>query len=487
MYTPESVSNIVLLAKTIFDCHEYERCAFILEKAAASDPHALFLRLYAKYISGEKKKEEEQEGVLGPNNLSLINKEIPLIMSELDDYAGNVNDDPFLLYIYGVALRHQKATEVAIKKLVASLEIFPYNWSAWQELLSCIPTLDKFHALKKSTPLLQTSSTMAKLFEINAKQEFFQHDAGALDTIEELQTKSLPNFLFLNIQKALIHYHGLNYEEAEDQFDHVILKDPYRIDGMDVYSNILYVTEKNAKLAFLAQLSTKVDKFRPETCCIVANYYSLKGEHEKAILYYQRALILDRSCLSAWTLMGHEFVELKNTHAAIESYRRAVDASNKDFRAWYGLGQAYEVLDMHYYSLYYYQRAVALKPMDVRMWLALGNSFENLDRIQDSIKCFKRALSVSDVDPAILYKIALLYEKEQDRTSTATYMKLCLAENNGDDKDVINHAGIWLAKYEYSLGNLLQAKAYAEKVTHGTATEIEEARGIVRQVKREVA
>ena len=70
---------------------------------------------------------------------------------------------------------------------------------------------------------------------------------------------------------------------------------------------------------------------------------------------------LDRSFLSAWTLMGHEFVEMKNTHAAIESYRRAVDVNRKDYRAWYGLGQAYELLNMHQYSLHYYQRATALR------------------------------------------------------------------------------------------------------------------------------
>ena len=44
--------------------------------------------------------------------------------------------------------------------------------------------------------------------------------------------------------------------------------------------------------------------------------------------------------------MGHEYVELKNTHAAIESYRRAVDVNRRDYRAWYGLGQTYEVLEM---------------------------------------------------------------------------------------------------------------------------------------------
>ena len=37
----------------------------------------------------------------------------------------------------------------------------------------------------------------------------------------------------------------------------------------------------------------------------------------QAVQYFQRALRLDRAYLSAWTLMGHEFVELKNPPAAI--------------------------------------------------------------------------------------------------------------------------------------------------------------------------
>lgn len=44
----------------------------------------------------------------------------------------------------------------------------------------------------------------------------------------------------------------------------------------------------------------------------------------KAIQYFKRSLQLNRDYLPAWTLMGHEFVELKNSHAAIEAYRRAV-------------------------------------------------------------------------------------------------------------------------------------------------------------------
>ena len=33
---------------------------------------------------------------------------------------------------------------------------------------------------------------------------------------------------------------------------------------------------------------------------------SLKQKHVKAVVYFRRALKLDRHCLSAWTLMGHE-------------------------------------------------------------------------------------------------------------------------------------------------------------------------------------
>ena len=59
--------------------------------------------------------------------------------------------------------------------------------------------------------------------------------------------------------------------------------------------------------------------------CVVGNYYSLRNEHQRAVEYYRRAIRLNPRYISAWTLMGHELLELKNASAAIEAYRRAVD------------------------------------------------------------------------------------------------------------------------------------------------------------------
>ena len=268
--------------------------------------------------------------------------------------------------------------------------------------------------------------------------------------------------------------------------------DPHRIDSLDHYSNILYVMSARPKLAFLAQLATTTDKFRPETCCVVGNYYSLKSEHEKAVMYFRRALTLDRSFLSAWTLMGHEYVEMKNTHAAIESYRRAVDVNRKDYRAWYGLGQTYEVLEMHYYALFYYQRAASLRPYDPKMWQAVGSCFAKMGKAVQGVKALKRALvagSYYDVassfgsssnnpdahsavmDPETLYQIAALYEKLDDQDEAAAYMELTLAQEDGPPSSAEDsHGGghaigggvgvtpttskarMWLARYEFRRG-----------------------------------
>ena len=105
-----------------------------------------------------------------------------------------------------------------------------------------------------------------------------------------------------------------------------------------MYSNSLYIKENYGELAHLAFNVFQNDKYRPESCCVIGNYYSLRGDHQKSALYFMRAIKLDKKFISAWTLMGHEYLEMKNTSAAIESYRTAVDTDPADFRAWYGLG-----------------------------------------------------------------------------------------------------------------------------------------------------
>lgn len=326
-----------------------------------------------------------------------------------------------------------------------------------------------------------------------------------------------PSSAFLKTQRALLHYHSKDFDEAERIFSDLLITDPYRLDKLDHYSNILYVMEMRPKLAFLAQTATATDKFRPETCCVVGNYFSLKSEHEKAVMYFRRALTLDRDFLSAWTLMGHEFVEMKNTHAAIESYRRAVDTNRKDYRAWYGLGQTYEVLEMHSYALFYHQRAAALRPFDPKLWMAVGQCFGKVGKIMNGIRAYKRALVAGSyynadtgssfgggeavlgggiLDPEVLYQIALLYERIRNMAECSAYMELVLAQEEGSEDDeggseggggvgvtpTTSKARLWLARYEYQRGMYQRASELANELCQDNF-EVEDAKALIRDVR----
>lgn len=157
-------------------------------------------------------------------------------------------------------------------------------------------------------------------------------------------------------------------------------RDPLRPDEVAFYSNVLYSTGQQVQFNNLTGfILPKLDQNRPEVCCAIANQLSLRHEHEKAVKYLKKATELDRTYYQAWTLMGHEYLELNNnTHAAIECYRRAVggcmgsffvfevvnlavDVNPKDFRAWFGLGQTYIMLSLHTYAVHYFQKALVIR------------------------------------------------------------------------------------------------------------------------------
>lgn len=171
-----------LLAKTFFDCREYDRCAAVflpmtlpkgsiathressskgketselLREMALSNgyPHlsqkALFLALYAKYMSGEKRKDEESETVLGPaDGGGTVNRELVGISQALEsrfalhkgDYEGGQG---WLEYLYGIVLAKGKNDKEARKWFIRSVNRCPHNWGAWQELGSLISSIDE--------------------------------------------------------------------------------------------------------------------------------------------------------------------------------------------------------------------------------------------------------------------------------------------------------------------------------------------------------
>jgi anaphase-promoting complex subunit 8 len=179
-------SNKFLLAKTYFDCREYDRCAAVFlpqslpkgttppmaspsakssklkGKVGASakvkstfgviqgvSQKALFLALYAKYIAGEKRMNEESEMILGPQDGGVTpNKELPGLSAVLEEWfaylpASGRRPQGWLEYLYTIVLAKGKNEKQALEYCFESVRCYPYNWGAWQELQNLLGSAEE--------------------------------------------------------------------------------------------------------------------------------------------------------------------------------------------------------------------------------------------------------------------------------------------------------------------------------------------------------
>ncbi|WVQ62414.1 uncharacterized protein L199_000554 [Kwoniella botswanensis] len=485
------------LARGYFDLKEYDRVAWVLKDAKGS--RSKFLKYYSMYLSADRKAQESLPHFLDTKEerLALYPALSPLLTDLKDE------KDPYLLYLRGLCYMRLDRRPPAVKCLMDSVRMKPYNWSAWSQMAQLVYSADMFISMKEELP----SSTMLTFFAISCMLDLHTATELVMSMIKEL-LEIFPGSVHLKAQRAMVYYHMRDFETAEKEFDSVQKADPFRMEEVDIYSNMLYVMNKQAKLGKLAHEYAEIDRNRAEVCCLIGNYYSSRADHTKAITYFKRSLMLNREYLPAWTLMGHEFVELKNSHAAIEAYRKAIDVNAKDYRAWYGLGQAYELLDMPMYAIEYYNQATSLRPYDCRMWTALATVYENLKRLPDAILAHTRALLGADriQTPTILLKLASLHSTLGQITQSVGYHRKILALGEKSGLGVVDLSQSYLSVAEYEMrdllldpdvddermvedspeqekGDLALASQYLEKVSSSNAPQRDRAEELLRVLR----
>uniref|UniRef100_A0A2K6GYB6 Cdc23 domain-containing protein n=1 Tax=Propithecus coquereli TaxID=379532 RepID=A0A2K6GYB6_PROCO len=329
--------DVYTLAKAYFDVKEYDRAAHFLH--GCNSKKAYFLYMYSRYPSGEKKKDDETVDSLGPLKKGQVkNEALRELRVELSKKHQAREPDGFGLYLCGVLLRKLDLVKEAIDVFVEATHVLPLHWGFF----------------------LAHIYTELQLIE------------EALQKYQNLIDVGLSKSSYIVSQIAVAYHNIRDIDKALSIFNELRKQDPYRIENMDTFSNLLYIRSMKSELSYLAHNLCEIDKYRVETCCVIGNYYSSQSQNEKVALYFQRALKLNPRYLGAWMPMGHEYMEMKNTSAAIQAYRHAIEVNKQDYRAWYGLGQTYEVLKMPFYRLYYYRRAHQLRPNDSRMLVALG-------------------------------------------------------------------------------------------------------------------
>ncbi|KAL0577901.1 Anaphase-promoting complex subunit 8 [Marasmius crinis-equi] len=349
-------SDEIESARRCMDSRDYLRASYYAK--GCRSPQGVFLYVYSQFLVSEQTAVADwhkSDGTRFQPPLP-VNTSIGELLEIIE-----ATQDPFLKFLKAIFYKRLSRMEDAISLLLESLSSYPWNWSAWLLLESCI---DSTQELIKAMSRLTLPQNHPLLFMLRLKtaNDLYAASATDLKACDALLGRNhFPNSLWLMAQRARTLYIHAAFSKAESQFEQIMKIDPNRIDDIDVYANILYATQKREKLSSLADKFSEKDRDRPEICCVLGNICSMRLEHEKAVKYFKRATRLDPTCLQAWTHLGFEFMEIANPPAAIEAFRRAVDISKKDYRPWYGMAQAYMVLNLPLYALYYYSKAGDLR------------------------------------------------------------------------------------------------------------------------------
>lgn len=274
------------LAKSYFDCREYDRSAYFTRNAESKVPK--FLHLYATYMAKEKKR---LDNTIDNTNLNQSGnlKDLADLLATLKALYNQRTMDGYMLYLYGVVLKKVDLTDLAITVFVESVHAAPTLWSSWIELTPLISDRGKLSSLDFP------KHWMKHIFIAHTYLELFLNDEG-LKMYEDLQTVGFKNCVYITSQIAVSHHNKrsmyllhsnilINFQNVEfylkpfffvtdvdkaiSIFKNLQKIDPYRLDNLDIFSNLLFVKELKKEMAFLAHKAVEIDKYRPETCCVI--------------------------------------------------------------------------------------------------------------------------------------------------------------------------------------------------------------------------
>lgn len=339
----------VIYAQSLFDMGEFDAAAYVLSQQPSTttesrtmivgredmgpphpqlSPYGLFLRAYALYLSGERRKEQDLvEITKDPLERSAVtNTYLPQLQRELALLYQQHRLDPFGIYVYGMVLKELATSSSLIGHtttnstmsttttnaptvhaiLLDSLTQYPYNWSAWLDLAAvCInnPIVQEevettvtntqflahhwmyycflihlfleqqqeeqalqlihrllFSSATKTTTTSNTTSTNGIALDECATNT---HPKVTTSTDTDDSTQHHDNYNtsigtglfvqsnFLKAMTAVAYYNLRDFDTAQEHFLELCQRDPFRLDQMDIFSNILYVKESKAELRYV--------------------------------------------------------------------------------------------------------------------------------------------------------------------------------------------------------------------------------------------
>jgi anaphase-promoting complex subunit 3 len=191
------------------------------------------------------------------------------------------------------------------------------------------------------------------------------------------------------------HFEQASYAEAEKFFRKMRVLAPSRLDGMEVYSIILWHLKREADLSFLAHELVDSSWHSPQAWCALGNAWSLARDTEQALRCFKRATQLNPKFAYAFTLQGHEHFANEEYDKALTAYRQAISADRRHYNAYYGIGKVHERLGAYDKAYTHFHAAQSINPRNPVLICCIGTALEKQKHIMMALQAYNKAVELA--------------------------------------------------------------------------------------------
>ncbi|KAK4048734.1 anaphase-promoting complex subunit cdc27 [Microbotryomycetes sp. JL221] len=183
---------------------------------------------------------------------------------------------------------------------------------------------------------------------------------------------------------AKAHMELLTYDKAERAFSQARQTAPFLLDSMEAYSTLLWHMRASLKLSCLAQDLMVVAPKSAPAWIAAGNVFSHLDDHSAALKCFKRAAQVDKQCVYAFTLSGHECVALEDFERALNFFREAIRLDERHYNAWFGIGNVYLQTGQFRLAEFHFRKATEINPSNAALLCCVGAVLEKRKQLAES-------------------------------------------------------------------------------------------------------
>jgi len=146
-------------------------------------------------------------------------------------------------------------------------------------------------------------------------------------------------------------------------------------------------------------LLKKIEKIAPSNDEIFiqkGNIYSKKGDHNEAIVYYNKALTLTDDKADIWSCIGMEYLYLDDFDKARLEFAKCIAVDYEDYASLYNMIYCFDMNNQHEAAIHFLNSYLDTNPYCEVAWHQLGRQFFVINQFEEALTAFDYAVLIDE-------------------------------------------------------------------------------------------